>query len=155
MSACTSQPSVSYTPIPNRILDEVVPLLRDSEVQVLLVIVRQTLGWIGEQANERKERDWLTHSQLKGRTRRSSQSISQAIASLVRRSLIEVYDDAGDKLDTPQKRRACHGRLYFALSPRLLNVGQAETEAEGKASLPEAEKPSINGCPPLLESRNY
>src|SRR5262245_39042134 len=125
---------VSYTPIPNRILDGVIPLLRDAEVQVFLVIVRQTLGWTGKQGGARKLRDWLSHSQLKARTRRSSQSISQAIASLVRRGLIEVYDEAGGMLDTPVQRRACHGRLYFALSPRLLHERQLVIE-EREASV--------------------
>ena len=84
-------------PIPNRLFDEVLPTLTDTELRLILVVMRATLGWReGSDSGgwRYKRRDWLTHRQLVRRTGRSSASISSAIQSLVVAGLIRV-EDAG------------------------------------------------------------
>jgi len=106
------------TPVPNRLLDRVMPGLRDSELRVLLVVVRQTLGWqAGPHPSQRKERDWLTQSQLMRRTGRASEAVASAVDSLVRGGLIDVLDRDGTPLTTPAERRRHLGRLYYRLRP--------------------------------------
>ena len=105
------------TPVPNGLLDGAMPRLRDTELRVLLVVVRQTLGWqAGPETARRKERDWLTQSQLMRRTGRASGAVARAMDTLVRASLIEVSDRAGAPLGTPAERRRHLGRLYYRLS---------------------------------------
>jgi DNA-binding MarR family transcriptional regulator len=105
------------TPVPNALLDGVMPALGDAELRVLLVVVRQTLGWQdGADWRTRKERDWLTQSQLMRRTGRGNQAVSRAVDALVRRGLIEVQDAAGAPRRTPAERRRCRGRLYYRLA---------------------------------------
>jgi len=94
------------------------PGSRDSELRVLLVVVRQTLGWqAGPDPSRRKERDWLTQSQLMRRTGRASEAVARAVDSLVRSGLIDVLDGAGTPLTTPAERRRYLGRLYYRLRP--------------------------------------
>ena len=104
------------TPVPTALLDKVMPTLRDTELRVLLVVVRQTLGWqVGKDPRLRKERDWLTQSQLMRRTGRASGAVARAVDALVRRGLIDVLDGAERPLVTPAERRRCLGRLYYRL----------------------------------------
>src|SRR4051812_27572085 len=64
------------TPVPHWLLDEAMPLLSDTELRVLLVVTRSTLGW--REGEGRKESDWLSHRQLQARTGRSSAVVSRA-----------------------------------------------------------------------------
>ncbi len=110
-------PSYS-TPFPSRLLDEIMPTLKDTEWRLLCVVVRQTLGW--REGSGRKKRDWLTHAQLKAHTGRSSEAVSQAVNALVKKMLIETCDEEGILLKTPEDRRACAGRLYFRLGAKAI-----------------------------------
>jgi len=113
------------TPVPNGLLDRVMPTLRDTELRILLVVVRQTLGWQdGPDPAQRKEKDWLTQGQLMRRTGRASGAVSRAVDALVRAGLIDVLDRAGNLLKTPAERRRQLGRLYYRLA----------TSAEGGGS---------------------
>ncbi len=122
---------VGMTSVPNDLLDRVMPTLRDTELRVLLVVVRQTLGWQdGPDPSRRKERDWLTQSQLMRRTGRASEAVSAAVDGLVRAGLIEVQDKWGRPLVTPAERRRFLGRLYFRLQSVLGENGLCLPESE-------------------------
>jgi hypothetical protein len=118
--------------VPNDLLDGAMPGLRDTELRVLLVVVRQTRGWQeGPDPKQRKERDWLTQSQLMRRTGRASGAVSRAVDALVRGGLIDVLDRAGAPLMTPMERRRHLGRLYYRLRRRPdagRGIGQHKTE---------------------------
>jgi len=129
----------SWHPVPTRLVDTVMPRLRDTELRVLLIVFRQTWGWkvdrgvatdkatgIREEATEKqvakrqvtkrqvtKRRDWLSHRQLCRRAGRGSDAVSAAVASLTASGLIIVEDASGKPLATPQERRRYLGRLYF------------------------------------------
>jgi len=97
-------------------VDEVMPGLRDTELRVLLVVLRQTLGWRADGAagsGAYKRRDWLSHRQLCRRTGRGSDAVSAAVGSLTTSGLVVVEDAGGRPLATPEERRRCLGRLYF------------------------------------------
>ena len=109
-------PSGGTTPVPNDLLDRVMPALRDTELRVLLVVVRQTLGWQARPGSpRRKDRDWLTQSQLMRRTGRASGAVSRAVDALVRSGLINVMDRAGTPMRTAGERRRHLGHLYYQL----------------------------------------
>lgn len=104
------------TPVPNVLLDRIMPTLRDTELRILLVVVRQTLGWQdGPDPAKRKEKDWLTQSQLMRRTGRANGAVSHAVDALVRASVIDVLDRWGRPLVTPAERRRHLGHLYYRL----------------------------------------
>ena len=115
------------TSVPNELLDLTLPELRDTELRVLLVIVRQTLGWQDDtNPGRRKERDWLTQSQLMHRTGRASEAVARAIDGLVRRGLIDVLDRSGTPLLLAVERRRHLGRLYYRLRPRNRSEGGSQ-----------------------------
>ena len=102
------------TPVPNSVLDVLLPELSDTELRVLLVVVRVTRGW-SEGKERRKERDWLSHAQIKARTGRASAAVSAAIDGLVKRDLIRVEDELGNPLTETGQRRRAGRNLFFRL----------------------------------------
>ena len=114
-------------------LDRVMPALRDTELRVLLVVVRQTLGWqLSPGSTQRKDRDWLTQSQLMRRTGRASEAVSRAVDALVRAGLIGVVDRAGMPVRTPAERRRHIGHLYFQLGSGVRNASKIPKSEHAK-----------------------
>lgn len=103
-------------PIPNQLFDAVLPNLKDTELRVLLIVLRQTIGFREGSPSggwRYKERDWISHSQMIRKTGRGSEAVSRAIDALVQRGLIVVESAAGRPLVTAAERRRFLERLYF------------------------------------------
>ena len=67
---------LNTTPVPNVILDSYLKQLNSTELKVLLVVIRQTLGWADRRGMfGRKETDWISGSQLKQKTGSSKRAI--------------------------------------------------------------------------------
>jgi biotin operon repressor len=108
--------NIRTTPVPNLLFDVHLKELKLAELKVLLIIIRQTLGWEDKRTNsERKEIDWISGSQLAQKTGTSKRAINQAIHNLIEKKLIEVLSQQGDLLDTADQRRGKQ-KLYFRLS---------------------------------------
>jgi hypothetical protein len=107
---------IKSTPVPNLLFDSYLKKLQPTELKVLLVIIRQTLGWVDTRTQKRKEIDWLSGSQLQTKTGCSKRSISIATESLIRKNLIEVSDSTNTVLSKPEQRQG-KLRLYYQLSP--------------------------------------
>ena len=73
------------TPVPNIIFDTFLPTLNKSETKVLLVIIRQTYGWIDRRTGSRKQFEWIATSVFEKRTGLSKRIISSAIESLAKK----------------------------------------------------------------------
>jgi hypothetical protein len=119
--------------VPNAVFDELLPHLSDTELRVLLVVLRSTVGFAepdGHGGWRRKQRDWISHGQFIKRTGRQSAAVSRAIASLVRLGLLGVEDYWGAALDTPQRRRRHLGRLYFRVVDKCNNGAEGWTRAD-------------------------
>ena len=113
----------STTPVPNVIFDRFLQDLNSVELKVLLVIIRQTLGWADRRGMfGRKEADWISGSQLREKTGSSDRSITSAVSALVRRQLIEVHNDKGYELYSARARQG-KPRLYYSLAPTVLKTG--------------------------------
>lgn len=109
-------------PFPAELLDRAMPRLSDTEWRLVCVVVRQTLGWYDKETWGRKERDWLTQSQLVARTGRTAKPVAEAVAALTAKRLIRVVSDRGEELLTPEQRRRCPGRHWFQLHPQWRNA---------------------------------
>jgi hypothetical protein len=124
-----------FVPVPAAFLDGWMPRLRDTELRVWLVVVRQTAGWRAAPGSRaRKARDWLSHSQLVRRTGRGGGAVSAAVAALVGRGLIVVEDAAGRPLATAEERRRHLGRLYYRCALPPDGSGAAAESALWKTS---------------------
>lgn len=108
--------SLKYTtPVPNLIFDTFLPSLNKSELKVLLVIIRQTNGWIDRRTGKRKQFDWIASSQFERKTGLKKRIISIAIDSLVNKGLIEVRSRHNKVLRTPKERQG-KKKLYLGLT---------------------------------------
>lgn len=103
------------TQVPNVIFDTYLEQLKPTELKVLLIIIRQTLGWIqNENTKKRKEKDWISTSQLRLKTGYSRKAISLAIDALCQKDLIEIFDRNGNPCFTPLQRRG-KTKLFYRL----------------------------------------
>jgi phage replication O-like protein O len=93
------------TLIPNEVFDEYLPNLKLNELKVLLIILRQTIGY-------QKKQDWISSKQMEQKTGLSRRSISGAIDYLVTNNLITTSDEIGEKLCTPDERKG-RQRIFF------------------------------------------
>lgn len=120
----------NFTPVPNLVFDVHLKDLKNTELKILLIVIRQTLGWENRKNKiERKECDWISGSQLVGKTGSSNRAVNSAIQILVEKKLIEVLDGSGIILDTPEKRRG-KSKLFY----RLSSANFADVDTEGKGS---------------------
>lgn len=102
------------TQIPNTVLDELMPNLKDVELRVLLIIVRQTLGWIEDfQTGRRKEKDWISRSQLMFKAGRGKTAVGKAVDRLCIEGVIHAYNHENEVLDTSHKRRLNFGKIFY------------------------------------------
>src|SRR5580700_7787068 len=120
MSSSTPQ-LAGFVPVPNYLF-EVLPSLADTEIRVLFVVVRNTIGFRESSptgGTTFRSRCWLAHSVLQEKTGRSSAAISQSIQGLISRGLIVVENERGLPLATADERRRNMGKLYFRLGDNV------------------------------------
>jgi hypothetical protein len=111
---------LSTTPVPNIVFDYYLKELKLAELKILLVIIRQTFGWQDNYTkSKRKERDWISGSQLALKTGSSKRAINEAIQTLVQKKLIDVLSFSGDILDAPEKRRG-QQKLFYRPSSAII-----------------------------------
>ena len=104
------------TQTPNELFDEHLPYLNQAQLKVLLVVIRQTLGWIDPKTKKRKRKDWISISFFKRKTGLSHKSISLAIAELIHNDLIVAMDYHENILKTPKDRRG-KKKIYYSYAP--------------------------------------
>ena len=107
------------TPVPNAVFDRWLRELKCAELKILLVIIRQTLGWKDNKSGTgRKKIDWIAGSQLREKTGSSPRAICSATEVLVRKNLIEVLGENGAFLDSPEKRKG-KMKLFYPIAPTV------------------------------------
>ncbi len=117
------------TQIPHLIIREWMPLLSDVELRILLVVAYQTLGWIEDpETKRRKEKDWISQGQLMRKINRSDRAIQNSLKRLIAElRIIQAHDEAGELLDSPQKRMKCGGKIFYRLSLKRPNATPEES----------------------------
>lgn len=106
------------TQVPNNVFDTLLKTLSEKELKVLLVILRQTLGWVDRNGN-RKRRDWISQKYFRNKTGLSGKAVSQAIELLVNRNLIIATNTQSKILKTSSSRRG-QDKIYYEASPLIL-----------------------------------
>jgi hypothetical protein len=116
------------TPTPNELFASL-PSLSDAELRVLLIVIRQTFGWMIPHTNQRKIKDKLTYSFLIKKTGLYRTILSRTIQSLIDKNLLIVTDTNGTLLDTATKRTGKHCLYYqFNRPVRVLDSTHSENE---------------------------
>jgi len=105
------------TPVPNAVLDAYLMNLKYAELKVLLVVIRQTYGWVNpKNPKKRKEFDRITIETFVKKTGCSRRAVSDAIDSLIKEHLIDVLDYDGNSLINPSHRK---GKSFLYYKPKL------------------------------------
>lgn len=81
------------THVPNEVFDKWLAILTESEIKILLVIIRQTYGWIDRYTGRRKLRDRITRTQFMMKAGLSARIVSKTLNSLLKRGLIQISDE--------------------------------------------------------------
>ena len=104
-------PSTPWTKVPNVLFDKVIPNLKDTELRILLILIRKTSGW-----QRPGHPTVLSYRTLMARSGRGSDAVGKALKSLKARGLIHTVR-AFPKVDTSKplikdygKRRATQQR---------------------------------------------
>jgi len=74
------------TMIPNELF-ELLPTLTEKELKLILVVLRQTIGWV-DKKGKRKQKDWITSRFFANKTGLSRKSVSIGLSELQQKQLI-------------------------------------------------------------------
>ena len=100
-----------HTRTPNELYDKHLHL-KEVELKVLLVIIRQTYGYFDKIKGSHKDWDWISISFFAKKTGKSNKAISLAIQGLIQKRLILVKNERGLLVLTPELRKHSK-KLYF------------------------------------------
>ncbi len=114
--------------IPNAVFD-ILNTLSEKELKVLLVILRQTVGWVSKNG-KRKSRDWISHRYFINKTGLSRKSITRAISLLINKKLIRAETKTKEELINSKARKG-HMHIYYSC---LLVIGADLTYPNVKMS---------------------
>ena len=123
-----------FTPTPNILFDQLLKEISYSELKVLLVIIRQTNGWVIKKTKKRKTRDRITYNQFSIKTGLSRRIISKTINSLSQKQLIRITDFSGNLLNDPQKRKG-KTHIYYSSNLEFMQKIQISTCANDDTNM--------------------
>ena len=93
------------TPTPNWLYNGEMKKMTGTELKVVLLITRKTLGWFDPMTLKRKEQDYIGQKQFIEFTGQSNRAIATAIQVCVKVGWIIARDRNGNLCNTPEKRR--------------------------------------------------
>lgn len=104
-----------FTNVPNTFF-RILPKLGYAELKVLLVIIRQTYGFVEPGTKKHKQWDWISGRFFVKKTNLSQRSVSEALSSLLKKGLISIKNEHGKYVTTTQQRRRSY-KLYYRFIP--------------------------------------
>ena len=97
------RPQTPWTKIPNVLIQTLLPTLSDTELRIVLVLLRATVGW-----NKPDATVTLSYRKLMERTGRSSETVWKAVQSLEDKGII--HSDRNRPIQKPRNRVSKTGR---------------------------------------------
>ncbi|WP_288982304.1 TonB-dependent receptor, partial [uncultured Flavobacterium sp.] len=108
------------TQVPNIIIDNM-SKFSNTELRILLLVVRKTIGW-------HKETDYLTYNQIQSISGiKSNKSVSVAVNNLVDRGFVSRVSKSGKSLDPVP--RGYRDSIFYTLSKKISQIIAKEFEA--------------------------
>lgn len=103
------------TQVPNIFIDEVMSQVSGTAFKILMLITRNTMGWIVDpDTKRRKEKDWISYNQIREKSGASLQTISNALKELKGLDLIVATDAEGQVLQTSEEKRG--QRIFYRIN---------------------------------------
>ena len=124
------------TQVPNTVFDHHLPTLTESELKLLLIIIRQTNGWYDKTTGRRKTRDRISHGQFMKKTGLCRRVISKSLQSLINKGLITATCENGKLLHRSEERKGV-ARLFYSflqepVRPRAVPSGMYGVKSIGQ-----------------------
>lgn len=110
---------IQHTQVPNTLFDIYLSTLKESELKILLVVLRQTNGWIDIKTGKRKTRDRISRTQFMQKTGLSRKIVSLAIKGLLQKGLLTITDQSGNLLHLSEDRK---GKNYIFYASKLGHI---------------------------------
>ena len=112
------------------------PTLTESELKLVLIIIRQTNGWYDKATGRRKIRDRISHGQFMKKTGLCRWVISKSLQSLIKKELITVTCENGRVLHKWEERKGM-ARLFYSfmqepVKPRAVPFGMYGVKTIGE-----------------------
>lgn len=127
---------MSFTPnttqTPNWLYDSEMRKMNETELKVVLLTTRKTLGWFNPTTNERKTQDYIAQKQFMEFTGKSHTAIAHAIQSCVECKWIIAKDKEGNLCDTPEKRR--RRKVWYQLGNIFIDKSSKQHSSLDKKS---------------------
>ena len=134
------------TPTPNWLYNGEMKKMNETELKVVLLVTRKTLGWFDPMTQERKQQDYISQSQFMEFTGQSNWAIAKAIQSSVESGWIIARDREGKLCDTSSKRR--RRRVWYQLggifTDRISNEEISQDENLSNISKESKQHSSLN-----------
>ena len=107
------------TPTPNWLYNGEMRKMNETQLKVVLLVTRKTLGWFDPKTSERKSQDYISQKQFMEFTGKSHTAIAHAIQCSVKAGWIIARDKIGNLCDTPDKRR--RRKVWYQLGSVFTN----------------------------------
>lgn len=105
-----------YTNVPNSFFS-LLPQLGYAELKVLLVIIRQTYGFVDPNTKRAKQFDWISGRLFVKKAGLSQRSVSEALSKLLKQELICIKNEKGKLLTTTGGRIHAYKCYYRFIPP--------------------------------------
>ena len=127
------------TPTPNWLYNGEMRKMTDTELRVVLLITRKTLGYVVDSTTKRrKEQDWISQKQFMEFTGRSHTAIASAIQNSINKGWVIARDKKGNLCDSPEKRQ--RRRIYYQLGNIFTNKLSRQNSGLDEISRQHSEK---------------
>ena len=136
------------TPTPNELFNGEMRKMSDTELRIVLIVTRCTLGWeLNHETGMRKPEDWISQKQLMEKSGKSNRAISTSIKSCVEHRWIEARSKSGEILSTPEERSG--KRVYYRLGRIFLSRLTSEDSSQVKPVKLTTETSEVNDIKPV------
>jgi len=146
------------TQVPNILFNGEMQKMKDTELRIVLIVTRKTLGWIeNPDTGMRKEEDWISRKQLIQLTGRRKRAVQEAITNCIKNGWIEARDEHGRILKTSRDREKIGrgGKIFYRLGRVFLSQikgGKNDPLFEEKGSKKKGAKKAPQKMPPTKET---
>ena len=119
------------TPTPNWLYNGEMKKMKETELKVVLLVTRKTLGWFDPMTEKRKTQDYISQSQFVEFTGQSHTAIAKAIQISVESGWIIARDKTGSLCETSEKRK--RRKVWYQLGSVFTNKISGEKSSSNKS----------------------
>lgn len=122
------------TPTPNWLYNGEMKKMNETELKVVLLVTRKTLGWFDPMTQDRKTQDYISQSQFIEFTGQSNRAIATAIQKCVNNGWIIAKDREGKLCNTPESRarRKVWYQLGNIFTSKISGEESSQDDKKGK-----------------------